>query len=173
MSFVGGPAAEIGASPHDDRAPRGEQDVADRDRWGEPKDRDWDSGTIRHSRHPRCHRLRARQGTQDDDRVHFQYITSEVQAPAVAVARIDSTPVKALARAFRWRRMLGSGVVSTVAEIAAREVINKSYVSRIRRLTLLVPAPCRWDQQRDAMPAYRVVMPFTDVVASRHVSGPP
>ena len=35
--------------------------------------------------------------------------------------------------------MLESGVVSTVGEIAAREKINKSYVSRVLRLTLLAP----------------------------------
>ena len=62
------------------------------------------------------------------------------EAPAVGAAgRIDSTLVKALARAFRWRRMLESGVVSTVGEIAVREKINKSYVSRVLRLTLLAP----------------------------------
>ena len=60
-------------------------------------------------------------------------------APVIATARIDSTLVKALARAFRWRRMLESGVVSTVGEIAVREKINKSYVSRVLRLTLLAP----------------------------------
>ena len=61
------------------------------------------------------------------------------EAPVIAAARIDSTLVKALARAFRWRRMLESGVVSTVDEIAVREKINKSYVSRVLRLTLLAP----------------------------------
>ena len=61
------------------------------------------------------------------------------EAPAVVAARIDSTLVKALARAFRWRRMLETGVVSMVGEIAAREAINKSYVSRVLRLTLLAP----------------------------------
>ena len=61
------------------------------------------------------------------------------EAPAVGGARIDSTLVKALARAFRWRRMLETGVVSTVGEIATREKINKSYVSRVLRLTLLAP----------------------------------
>ncbi len=61
------------------------------------------------------------------------------EAPVIAAARIDSALVKALARAFRWRRMLESGVVSTVGEIAVREAINKSYVSRILRLTLLAP----------------------------------
>ncbi len=61
------------------------------------------------------------------------------ETPVIAGARIDSTLVKALARAFRWRRMLESGVVSTVGEIAVREKINKSYVSRVLRLTLLAP----------------------------------
>jgi hypothetical protein len=62
------------------------------------------------------------------------------EAPAIGVAaRIDSTLVKALARAFRWRRMLETGVVSSVGEIATREAINKSYVSRVLRLTLLAP----------------------------------
>ena len=61
------------------------------------------------------------------------------EARVITATRIDSTLVKALARAFRWRRMLESGMVSTVGEIAAREKINKSYVSRILRLTLLAP----------------------------------
>ena len=62
------------------------------------------------------------------------------EAPAVGAAgRIDSTLVKALARAFRWRRMLETGVAATVGEIATREAINKSYVSRVLRLTLLAP----------------------------------
>ncbi len=54
-------------------------------------------------------------------------------APAWAPtrARIDTTMVKALARAFRWRRMLETGAVSTVREIAAKEKINGSYVSRV------------------------------------------
>ena len=54
-------------------------------------------------------------------------------------ARIDSTIVKALARGFRWRRMLETGAVATVTEIAAKERINGSYVSRVLRLTLLAP----------------------------------
>ena len=53
--------------------------------------------------------------------------------------RIDNTMVKALARAFRWRKLLETGVYATVEEIAATEKINTSYVSRILRLTLLAP----------------------------------
>ena len=61
------------------------------------------------------------------------------EAPVIAATRINSTLVKALARAFRWRRMLETGAVATVGEIAGREKINKSYVSRVLRLTLLAP----------------------------------
>ena len=53
--------------------------------------------------------------------------------------RIDNTMVKALARAFRWRKLLETGVFATVKEIAAAEKINTSYVSRILRMTLLAP----------------------------------
>jgi hypothetical protein len=51
----------------------------------------------------------------------------------------DGTLVKALARAWRWQRMLDEGVYSTVSEIGDAENISKSYVSRILRLALLAP----------------------------------
>jgi DNA-binding IscR family transcriptional regulator len=47
--------------------------------------------------------------------------------------------VKAIARAFRWREMLENGRHATIAEIAAAEKINESYVGRVLRLTLLAP----------------------------------
>lgn len=53
--------------------------------------------------------------------------------------RVDSALVKALARAFRWRKLLETGVYGTIDEIAAAEKINDSYVSRVLRLTLLPP----------------------------------
>jgi hypothetical protein len=51
----------------------------------------------------------------------------------------DTTLVKALARAFRWRRMLETGRYGTIDKLAAAEKINSSYVSRLLRLTLLAP----------------------------------
>lgn len=51
----------------------------------------------------------------------------------------DITLIKAVARAFRWRRMLESGRFATINELAAAEKINSSYVSRVLRLTLLAP----------------------------------
>lgn len=54
-------------------------------------------------------------------------------------ARIDSAMVKALARAFRWRKLLETGAYGTIDEIAKAEKINPSYVSRVLRMTLLAP----------------------------------
>ena len=88
--------------------------------------------------------------------------------------RQDITLIKAVARAFRWRRMLESGRFATINELAAAEKINASYVSRLLRLTLLAPDiveaildgrqpegmtlprlmkpfPAEWDQQRWAI----------------------
>jgi hypothetical protein len=53
--------------------------------------------------------------------------------------RQDVTLIKAVARAFRWRRVLETGRFATLAELAAAEKINASYVSRVLRLTLLAP----------------------------------
>jgi hypothetical protein len=83
----------------------------------------------------------------------------------------DNTLAKALARAFRWKRMLESGEFATIAELAEREGIAPSYMTRVLRLTLLAPDiveaildgkqepgvtlaqvlepfPVEWDQQR-------------------------
>jgi hypothetical protein len=54
-------------------------------------------------------------------------------------ARVDGAMVKAIARAYRWRKMLESGQYLTLREIVAAEEINESYVSRVLRLTLLAP----------------------------------
>jgi hypothetical protein len=65
----------------------------------------------------------------------------EIQLPEGAANpnRTDSSLVKALARAFRWKRMLDSGEFPTISELAAREGIAPSYMTRIMRLTLLEP----------------------------------
>jgi len=52
---------------------------------------------------------------------------------------MDNTLVKALARGFRWKRMLESGEFTTIAELAAREGIAPSYMTRVLRLTQLEP----------------------------------
>ena len=55
------------------------------------------------------------------------------------VSQVDGTLVKAIARAFRWQKMLETGRYGTIKEIAQAEKINPSYVSRVLRLTLLAP----------------------------------
>lgn len=53
--------------------------------------------------------------------------------------RVDNAMVKALARAFRWRKMLDDGVHGTIEDLAAAKRLPPSYVSSILRLTLLAP----------------------------------
>ena len=54
-------------------------------------------------------------------------------------ARVDSTLVKALARAHRWKRLLESGTYASISELAAAEKIDRGYLGRILHLTLLAP----------------------------------
>jgi hypothetical protein len=65
----------------------------------------------------------------------------EMQLPdgAAQARKPDNTLIKALARAFRWKRMLESGEFATTAELAEREGIAPSYMTRVMRLTLLAP----------------------------------
>lgn len=58
---------------------------------------------------------------------------------AATARKPDSTLVKALGRAFRWKRMQDSGEFATIAELAEREGIAPSYITRVLRLTLLAP----------------------------------
>ncbi len=54
----------------------------------------------------------------------------------------DMTPTPlqlALARGHRWLALLDSGKVSSLKEIAAREKVDDSYVSRMVNLTTLAP----------------------------------
>ena len=65
----------------------------------------------------------------------------EMQLPegAAQPSRTDSTLVKALARAFRWKRLLEAGAFVTIAELARSEGIAPSYMTRVMRMTLLAP----------------------------------
>ena len=69
--------------------------------------------------------------------------------------------VKALARAFRWRKLIESGVHATIDEIASTEGINPSYVSRVLRLTLVSPAMVERALAAETIPAWTSFMkPF-------------
>ena len=57
--------------------------------------------------------------------------------PVGAAPRLDNAMVKALAaRAFRWRKILDTGMHATLEDLARAA---PSYVSRLLRLTLLAP----------------------------------
>ncbi|MFZ1413495.1 MAG: hypothetical protein WAS73_02785 [Defluviicoccus sp.] len=58
---------------------------------------------------------------------------------APAKPRHDETLIRALARAHRWKRLLEEGTHGSVSEIAEAEKIDRSYVNRLLRLTLLAP----------------------------------
>ena len=91
----------------------------------------------------------------------------------------DGTLLKALARAWRWQRMLDQGLYTSISEIGDAENISKSCISRILRLALLAsdivdvilagrtdqgvmleqleqPLPASWEEQRP-----RVLSAFT------------
>ena len=44
--------------------------------------------------------------------------------------RVDNAMVKALARAFRWRKMLDTGVYATLEDLARAKGVHATYVSR-------------------------------------------
>ena len=54
-------------------------------------------------------------------------------------ARVDQTLLKTIVRAHTWFNELVSGRVQTMAEIASREGVDKSYLSRVMSLAFLAP----------------------------------
>jgi hypothetical protein len=60
-------------------------------------------------------------------------------APPTATTAGDPALVKALARAFRWRRMLEEGRFGSLHELAEAEKVDRSHLARLLRLTLLAP----------------------------------
>jgi hypothetical protein len=91
-----------------------------------------------------------------------------------AQPQTDPALVKALARAHRWKRLLESGRYGSLAELAAAEKIDRSYLGKMLRLTLVAPdivegildgrqppelgapqlmepLPAEWSEQRQAL----------------------
>ncbi|WP_421989919.1 hypothetical protein [Roseococcus sp.] len=90
-----------------------------------------------------------------------------VVAPAGGVlhvpARMEMTLAKALARAFRWRRLLREGRYNSLEDLAAKEGISPSYVSRVLRLTLLAPVVIEAileGRQQDGLSLAALMQPF-------------
>ena len=65
----------------------------------------------------------------------------EMQLPegAAQARKPDNTLIKALARAFRWKRLLETGEFATIAELAEHEGIAAPYLTRTMRLAQLAP----------------------------------
>ena len=57
----------------------------------------------------------------------------------VVATRADPTLVKALARAFRYQRLLDEERYASISEMAAAERIERGYLGSLLRLTLLAP----------------------------------
>jgi hypothetical protein len=111
--------------------------------------------------------------------------------------RVDSAMVKALARAFRWRKMLDEGVHATIEDLGKAKRVNATYVSRVLRLTLLAPEiveaildgrqpaelqlddlmdgyPLEWEGQRRSLPIHGLQIARSEQgVAPRHPSPEP
>ena len=66
-------------------------------------------------------------------------LTPMTNGVAAVTTRADPTLVKALARAFRYQRMLDEGRYASVTDMAAAEKIDRGYMGSLLRLTLLAP----------------------------------
>ena len=64
--------------------------------------------------------------------------TALAGVPAVPT-RADPSLVKAMARAFRYQRMLDQGRHESLTELAAAENIDRSFLGKLLSLTLLAP----------------------------------
>src|SRR3712207_9225967 len=64
---------------------------------------------------------------------------SGVASSAPTRTRADPTLVKALARAFRYQRLLDEGRYASISEMAAAEKLDRGYLGRVLQLTLLAP----------------------------------
>ena len=51
----------------------------------------------------------------------------------------DPALIKALARGFRWRRMLEEGRYASIRDLAIAEKVDRAYVGRLLQLTLMPP----------------------------------
>jgi hypothetical protein len=57
----------------------------------------------------------------------------------VQTTRSDPALLKALARAFRYQKLLDEGGYASITEMAAAEKIERGYLGSLLRLTLLAP----------------------------------
>jgi hypothetical protein len=66
-------------------------------------------------------------------------VISEVVPASPPSPRTEDALLKALAKAFRWRRQIETGEYASITELARAHGVNESYACRLLRLTLLSP----------------------------------
>jgi hypothetical protein len=66
-------------------------------------------------------------------------VTPMADGVAPVTTRADPTLVKAMARAFRYQRMLDEGRYASITEMAEAERIERGYLGTLLRLTLIAP----------------------------------
>jgi len=66
-------------------------------------------------------------------------VTPMTDGVTPVTTRADPALVKALARAFRYQRMLDEGRYASISEMAEAERIERGYLGSLLRLTLLAP----------------------------------
>ena len=67
-------------------------------------------------------------------------VVRPVGALETVQTRADPALLKALARAFRWQKMLDEGRYGSISEMAGAEKIERGYLGKVLQLTLLAPA---------------------------------
>jgi hypothetical protein len=60
--------------------------------------------------------------------------------PTHSATRADPALLKALARAFRYQRLLDEGRYASISEMAAAEKLDRGYLGKMLQLTLLAPS---------------------------------
>ena len=58
---------------------------------------------------------------------------------ATVTTRADPALVKALARAFRFQKLLDEGRYASISEVAVAEKLDRGFAGQLLRLTLLAP----------------------------------
>lgn len=97
--------------------------------------------------------------------------------PATTI-RADPALVKALARAFRYQRLLDEGRYGSISEMAAAERIERGYLGTLLRLTLLAPeiVEALLDGRAQGLNLRRLLEPFPIAWADQEAlsgHGPP
>jgi hypothetical protein len=85
---------------------------------------------------------------------------------AATSTRAEPALVKALARAFRYQKLLDEGRYASISEMAAAEQIERGYLGSLLRLTLLAPDVVERILDGRARPGFGLpdlLKPFPDV----------